>query len=81
MNTLSNWNPSIGNIFRVSVIRVLVVLASVWSIIVVKLIFFLFFFLVAAIPAGVTITHMSTQIKAAVDEEQNKLLWVPVVNP
>lgn len=32
----------------------------------------------AVIPAGVNITHMSTQIKAAVDEEQNKALWVPI---
>lgn len=35
----------------------------------------------AVIPAGVNITHMSTQIKAAVDEEQNKSLWVPITNP
>lgn len=33
--------------------------------------------LTAVIPAGVNITHMSTQIKAAVDEEQTKVLWVP----
>lgn len=41
-----------------------------------QLIFFL-----AVIPAGVNITHMSTQIKAAVDEEQSKVLWVPVSKP
>lgn len=41
---------------------------------------FLFLFS-AVIPAGVNITHMSTQIKAAVDEEQNKALWVPITNP
>lgn len=35
----------------------------------------------AVVPAGVNITHMSTQIKAAVDEEQNKVLWVPVTTP
>jgi hypothetical protein len=31
----------------------------------------------AVISAGVNITHMSTQIKAAVDAEQKKILWVP----
>lgn len=35
----------------------------------------------AVIPAGVNITHMSTQIKAAVDEEQTKVLWVPMSSP
>ncbi|XP_055386294.1 disks large homolog 5 [Condylostylus longicornis] len=30
------------------------------------------------IPAGVNITHMSTQIKASVEEEQSKVLWVPI---
>lgn len=40
-----------------------------------------FFSIIAVIPAGVNITHMSTQIKAAVDEEQNKALWVPITSP
>lgn len=44
-------------------------------------VFFLFFSYAAVIPAGVNITHMSTQIKAAVDEEQSKVLWVPVPKP
>lgn len=34
----------------------------------------------AVIPAGVNITHMSTQIKASVVEEQSRVLWVPVSN-
>lgn len=33
----------------------------------------------AVIPAGVNIAYMCTQIKAAVEEEQNKTLWVPSV--
>lgn len=39
------------------------------------------FIISVVIPAGVNITHMSTQIKAAVDEEQNKALWVPITSP
>ncbi|XP_069696680.1 disks large homolog 5 isoform X2 [Periplaneta americana] len=31
----------------------------------------------AVIPAGVNVAYMCTQIKAAVDQEQNKTLWVP----
>ncbi|XP_054265704.1 disks large homolog 5-like isoform X2 [Macrosteles quadrilineatus] len=31
----------------------------------------------AVIPAGVNVAYMCTQIKAAVDMEQNKTLWVP----
>ncbi|PSN54915.1 hypothetical protein C0J52_01656 [Blattella germanica] len=31
----------------------------------------------ALIPAGVNVAYMCTQIKAAVDHEQNKTLWVP----
>ncbi|CAH0401058.1 unnamed protein product [Chilo suppressalis] len=33
----------------------------------------------AEIPAGVNIAYMCTQIKEAVEEEQNKTLWVPSV--
>jgi len=36
-------------------------------------------FLSAVIP-GVSIKHMCTQIKDAVDKEQDKLLWVPVTS-
>lgn len=43
-------------------------------------IFLHFFVYSAVIHAGVNITHMSTQIKAAVDEEQSKVLWVPISN-
>lgn len=42
------------------------------------LFFLTYIFVTAVIPAGVNITHMSTQIKAAVDEEQTKVLWVPM---
>ncbi|CAH0725462.1 unnamed protein product, partial [Brenthis ino] len=34
-------------------------------------------FISAEIPAGVNIAYMCTQIKEAVEEEQNKTLWVP----
>ncbi|XP_053697717.1 disks large homolog 5 isoform X2 [Sabethes cyaneus] len=33
---------------------------------------------ISAVISGVNIAHMCTQIKAAVDSEQNKILWVPV---
>lgn len=33
---------------------------------------------VSAVIPGVSIKHMCTQIKDAVDKEQDKLLWVPV---
>lgn len=33
----------------------------------------------AVIPAGVNIAHMCTHLKAAVEEEQSKTLWVPSV--
>lgn len=32
------------------------------------------------IQAGVNITHCSTQIKAAVDTEQKKILWIPTIS-
>lgn len=32
----------------------------------------------AVIPAGANISHMCTQVKAAVDTEHNKSQWVPV---
>lgn len=35
-------------------------------------------FLVTEVIYGANITHLSTQIKAAVDKEQTKVLWVPV---
>lgn len=35
---------------------------------------------IAVILAGVNITHICTQIKSAVDEEQNKVIWVPVTS-
>lgn len=31
----------------------------------------------AVIPAGVNVAYICTQVKAAVDEEQSKALWVP----
>lgn len=40
----------------------------------------IFFFLLnisAVIPAGVNVAYICTQVKAAVDEEQSKALWVP----
>lgn len=33
--------------------------------------------LLTVVIQGVNITHMSTQIKTAVDTEQKKILWVP----
>lgn len=74
-----NWNQTIGNIFQVISISFPKLIDLIW-------VFdfnFVFFFvqILAVIPAGVNITHMSTQIKAAVDEEQNKVLWVPMSNP
>lgn len=39
-----------------------------------------FFFFLAVIPAGVNIAYMCTQVKTAVDTEQNKSLWVPCQN-
>ncbi|XP_055546241.1 disks large homolog 5 [Wyeomyia smithii] len=33
---------------------------------------------ISVVISGVNIAHMCTQIKAAVDSEQNKILWVPV---
>lgn len=39
---------------------------------------FNFIYSTAVIPAGANLTHMSTQIKGAVDEEQSKAIWVPV---
>jgi discs large protein 5 len=33
--------------------------------------------LISVVIQGVNITHMSTQIKTAVDVEQKKILWVP----
>ncbi|XP_030240045.1 disks large homolog 5 [Drosophila navojoa] len=35
---------------------------------------------ISAVIPGVSIKHMCTQIKDAVDKEQDKLLWVPVTN-
>lgn len=35
----------------------------------------------AVIPAGVNVAYMCTQIKAAVDLEQSKTLWVPSPTP
>ena len=37
----------------------------------------LFLCIIAIIPAGVNIAYICTQVKAAVDEEQSKALWVP----
>ncbi|XP_055681938.1 disks large homolog 5 isoform X1 [Lutzomyia longipalpis] len=34
-------------------------------------------FISAVIPAGVNIHHMSSQVKAAVEDEQKKVLWIP----
>lgn len=41
------------------------------------IIFFFFFYISAVIPAGVNVAYICTQVKAAVDEEQSKALWVP----
>lgn len=38
-------------------------------------------FITAVIPAGVNVAYMCTQIKAAVDLEQSKTLWVPSPTP
>lgn len=35
------------------------------------------FYFAAVLPAGGNVAYMCTQIKAAVDSEQNKTLWVP----
>ncbi|XP_059618672.1 disks large homolog 5 isoform X1 [Phlebotomus argentipes] len=37
-------------------------------------------FISAVIPAGVNIHHMSSQVKAAVEDEQKKVLWIPFAN-
>lgn len=34
-------------------------------------------YVAAVIPAGVNIAYICTQVKASVDEEQSKALWVP----
>lgn len=39
------------------------------------------YYIVAIIPAGVNVAYMCTQIKAAVDLEQSKTLWVPSPTP
>lgn len=38
-------------------------------------------FNIAIIPAGVNVAYMCTQIKAAVNLEQSKTLWVPSPTP
>lgn len=35
----------------------------------------------AVIPAGVSVAYICTQVKAFVDEEQSKALWVPRGGP
>lgn len=36
---------------------------------------------ISVVISGVNITHMCTQIKAAVDSEQKKILWVSIPTP
>jgi len=33
------------------------------------------------IPAGVSVAYICTQVKASVDEEQSKALWIPRGGP
>jgi len=35
----------------------------------------------AVIPAGVSVAYICTQVKASVDEEQSKALWIPRGGP
>lgn len=35
----------------------------------------------AVIPAGVNVAYICTQMKASVDDEQSKALWVPKGGP
>lgn len=35
----------------------------------------------AIIPAGVNVAYICTQVKASVDEEQSKALWIPRGGP
>lgn len=69
-------NPIVGNTFLVSFsccIEPIHVISETTNASLIKFL--------AVIQAGVNITHICTQIKSAVDDEQNKVIWVPVTNP